>query len=164
MGGTGPLAIGIKAIFLVPPSQRRFPTQMVKFADLRASNRLRLLHNESISPFRGNRYVTLSIAASLLEIRSDIMQCPVCKDIQLAMAERQGVEIDYCPQCRGVWLCRGELDKIIERATQELASSVGQAPPPPGMQGSYTWGRSGDHCDDQRQPGHRKSFWKDLFD
>lgn len=76
MGGTGPLAIGIKAIFLVPPSQRRFPTQMVKFADLRASNRLRLLHNESISPFRGNRYVTLSIAASLLEIRSvDLPPC-----------------------------------------------------------------------------------------
>lgn len=42
------------------------------------------------------------------------MLCPVC-DVELAMAERKGIEIDYCPQCRGVWLDRGELDKIIER-------------------------------------------------
>lgn len=44
------------------------------------------------------------------------MDCPVCK-VQLALAERNGIEIDYCPQCRGVWLDRGELDKIIERAS-----------------------------------------------
>lgn len=44
------------------------------------------------------------------------MQCPVCIDEMLKMTERQGVEIDYCPRCRGVWLDRGELDKIIERA------------------------------------------------
>jgi Zn-finger nucleic acid-binding protein len=43
------------------------------------------------------------------------MKCPVCS-VDLTMAERQGVEIDYCPKCRGVWLDRGELDKIIERA------------------------------------------------
>ena len=43
------------------------------------------------------------------------MKCPVCKDIDLVMSERQGVEIDYCPSCRGVWLDRGELDKIIEK-------------------------------------------------
>jgi uncharacterized protein len=45
------------------------------------------------------------------------MKCPVCNDTQLVMAERQGIEIDYCPQCRGVWLDRGELDKLIERST-----------------------------------------------
>ncbi len=45
------------------------------------------------------------------------MQCPVFKTVHLTMAERSGIEIDYCPQCRGVWLDRGELDKIIERAT-----------------------------------------------
>ena len=44
------------------------------------------------------------------------MNCPACKDPALVLAERQGIEIDYCPQCRGVWLDRGELDKIIERA------------------------------------------------
>ncbi|QEZ89131.1 putative transcriptional regulator (zinc finger domain) [Aliarcobacter cibarius] len=43
------------------------------------------------------------------------MKCPVCKDVGLLMSERQGVEIDYCPSCRGVWLDRGELDKIIEK-------------------------------------------------
>ena len=43
------------------------------------------------------------------------MQCPVCR-VELKMAERQSVEIDYCSQCRGVWLDRGELDKIIERS------------------------------------------------
>ncbi len=48
------------------------------------------------------------------------MTCPVC-GVPLAMAERQGVEIDYCPSCRGVWLDRGELDKIIERAAAEMA-------------------------------------------
>jgi hypothetical protein len=46
------------------------------------------------------------------------MRCPVCNDISLKIAERQGVEIDYCPQCRGIWLDRGELDKIIERSLQ----------------------------------------------
>jgi Zn-finger nucleic acid-binding protein len=44
------------------------------------------------------------------------MQCPVCKNVNLVMSERQGIEIDYCPQCRGVWLDRGELDKMIERS------------------------------------------------
>lgn len=44
------------------------------------------------------------------------MKCPVCKEKSLVMADRQGIEIDYCPDCRGVWLDRGELDKIIERA------------------------------------------------
>ena len=44
------------------------------------------------------------------------MKCPVCKDVTLLMSEKNGVEIDYCPECRGVWLDRGELDKIIDRA------------------------------------------------
>lgn len=48
------------------------------------------------------------------------MPCPVCK-VPLVMSDRQGVEIDYCPQCRGVWLDRGELDKIIERSAAEHA-------------------------------------------
>lgn len=51
------------------------------------------------------------------------MKCPTCPDSTLVMTDRQGVEIDYCPSCRGVWLDRGELDKIIER--------VGAATPPP---------------------------------
>ncbi|WMS86810.1 zf-TFIIB domain-containing protein [Pleionea litopenaei] len=47
------------------------------------------------------------------------MKCPVCADERLVMTERKGVEIDYCPSCRGVWLDRGELDKIIERSASE---------------------------------------------
>jgi len=46
------------------------------------------------------------------------MKCPIC-EIELAMTERQGVEIDYCPKCRGIWLDRGELDKIIEKSSSE---------------------------------------------
>lgn len=49
------------------------------------------------------------------------MKCPVCKEPDLVMSARQNIEIDYCPQCRGVWLDRGELDKIIERSQQEEA-------------------------------------------
>lgn len=45
------------------------------------------------------------------------MNCPVCKDVALVLADRQGIEIDYCPRCRGVWLDRGELDKLIERSS-----------------------------------------------
>lgn len=51
------------------------------------------------------------------------MKCPICKDVNLVMADRQGIEIDYCPECRGVWLDRGELDKIIERATPQQGPS-----------------------------------------
>ena len=43
------------------------------------------------------------------------MKCPVCKDVTLLMTEKKGVEIDYCPECRGIWLDRGELEKIIEK-------------------------------------------------
>jgi len=47
------------------------------------------------------------------------MKCPTC-DVSLVMADRNGIEIDYCPDCRGVWLDRGELDKIIERSSQNI--------------------------------------------
>lgn len=47
------------------------------------------------------------------------MKCPNCS-VNLVMADRSGIEIDYCPDCRGVWLDRGELDKIIERSSQNV--------------------------------------------
>ncbi len=56
------------------------------------------------------------------------MQCPVCR-VPLAMSERQGIEIDYCPQCRGVWLDRGELDKIVERSGAAEAPAAAQPQP-----------------------------------
>ena len=48
------------------------------------------------------------------------MKCPTCTSTPLVLSERQGIEIDYCPDCRGVWLDRGELDKIIERASSAI--------------------------------------------
>ena len=60
------------------------------------------------------------------------MKCPV-DQAELVMSERQGVEIDYCPSCRGVWLDRGELDKILDRAAAQASSSTpvpGSAVPP----------------------------------
>ena len=58
------------------------------------------------------------------------MTCPVCHTGLQPMG-RQGIEIDYCPQCRGVWLDRGELDKIIEREAGYQSAPPPQAPPPP---------------------------------
>lgn len=59
------------------------------------------------------------------------MDCPICKTSQLVMSERQGIEIDYCPSCRGVWLDRGELDKIIDRAAAPAARQDAQPVQPP---------------------------------
>ncbi len=57
------------------------------------------------------------------------MKCPVCETVDLVPTDRQNIEIDYCPKCRGVWLDRGELDKIIERsAAAEFGAGRGAAP------------------------------------
>lgn len=87
------------------------------------------------------------------------MNCPVCQN-ELRPTDRQGVEIDYCPKCRGVWLDRGELDKIIERSNAFVAE-----------------GRHDDDDDDYRRHaserpeyggyGHKKrkkSFLSEMFD
>ena len=80
------------------------------------------------------------------------MNCPTC-NVDLKMADRQGVEIDYCPQCRGVWLDRGELDKIIERSALTGGSVRETSEPYRG--------------DEYRQPNYgkkKKSFLGDMFD
>jgi Zn-finger nucleic acid-binding protein len=61
------------------------------------------------------------------------MKCPTCSEERLVMTERSGIEIDYCPTCRGVWLDRGELDKIIERS-----SAVAGAAPSPNPAGRHS--------------------------
>ena len=61
------------------------------------------------------------------------MKCPV-DDETLVMADRNGVEIDYCPKCRGVWLDRGELEKLMDSAMQDGRASAPQAAPPPQAQ------------------------------
>ena len=91
------------------------------------------------------------------------MPCPVCK-VPLAMSDRQGVEIDYCPQCRGVWLDRGELDKIIERSASEPASRPAPSPQQyPQGEPAPAWGyqQRGGH---KGYPKRRKSFLEELFD
>jgi Zn-finger nucleic acid-binding protein len=91
------------------------------------------------------------------------MKCPACPETDLVMTDRQGVEIDYCPKCRGVWLDRGELDKIIER-------SMAVVPPPqtmPGYRdGPPQYSGHDDHYDKHGRSGqHRKKSWlSEMFD
>jgi hypothetical protein len=86
------------------------------------------------------------------------MKCPACPDTTLVMADRQGVEIDYCPQCRGIWLDRGELDKLVERAAPAAPTvSAGRTPRPDFVDSDYRGG-AGSHG--QR----RKSWLSDIFD
>src|SRR3546814_19612260 len=59
------------------------------------------------------------------------MKCPTCDNVNLAMTDRQGIEIDYCPQCRGIWLDRGELDRPIDRAEQAAPAMPPAMPPAP---------------------------------
>jgi len=89
------------------------------------------------------------------------MACPVCKS-GLSLSDRQGVEIDYCPTCRGVWLDRGELDKIIERNAADGAPPR-QAPEARGYQEPAR--HYGDDDGYRRPYGKRKkSFLSELFD
>ena len=60
------------------------------------------------------------------------MKCPICTDTPLVMPERKGVEIDYCPACRGIWLDRGELDKLLERSAAAVSVPVAPAQPTQG--------------------------------
>jgi Zn-finger nucleic acid-binding protein len=105
------------------------------------------------------------------------MNCPACSTTQLVMAERSGVEIDYCPKCRGVWLDRGELDKIIDRASSEGPTSAPAAPPPaprgyaapvpPPPQQQYPPGynpnQDSKYGYQYGQP-RKKSVWREMFD
>ena len=108
--------------------------------------------------------------------RAQGMLCPVCR-VDLVLADRQGVEIDYCPQCRGIWLDRGELDKIIERnAAYEAGAKSAPGYPPqadapaPGYAQPSPWGGydEGHHGDRHHGGGHRGyrpgGFLGRLFD
>ena len=78
------------------------------------------------------------------------MQCPI-DGTELKMADRSGVEVDYCPKCRGVWLDRGELDKIIERSAAVA----------PAYDEAYEEPR---YADEQRRPRKKKSALGGLLD
>ena len=93
------------------------------------------------------------------------MLCPSCR-VDLTIADRQGVEVDYCPQCRGVWLERGELDKIVERAAALTPGRhyAGE------LESARDWGRRYDDDDDDRYEhgryrGKRRRGWLgEIFD
>ncbi|MGY4305470.1 Zn-finger nucleic acid-binding protein [Bradyrhizobium sp. USDA 4369] len=105
------------------------------------------------------------------------MLCPVCR-VDLVISERQNIEIDYCPKCRGVWLDRGELDKIIERSTAETSQvsqqrssappSSSEAPSAPGPWGGYDQhgghGGHGSRDGHGSRGGHGRGFLGRLFD
>jgi len=83
------------------------------------------------------------------------MKCPICKVVNLVMADRQGIEIDYCPECRGVWLDRGELDKLSERSAAQ--------PSPPREREAY---HDRSQSPDKRDYGYKKkeSLLGEIFD
>ena len=83
------------------------------------------------------------------------MKCPICKVVNLVMADRQGIEIDYCPECRGVWLDRGGLDKLIERSAAK--------PSPPREREAY---HDRSQSPDKRDYGYKKkeSLLGEIFD
>lgn len=102
------------------------------------------------------------------------MKCPNCNET-LLMTERHRVEIDYCPSCRGVWLDKGELDKLMDYATSQAqpprtsdynAPAANRNYPTQGHQGYED--RDRDYRDNkdynQRYPKKKKSFLSDFFD
>lgn len=109
------------------------------------------------------------------------MECPVC-DVNLVISSREGIEIDHCPQCRGVWLDRGELDKIIERAAPAVLRGGGEDRPgvePPRSEPRYEDRRYDERryedrrYDDRYDPRYdprydkrkrRRSFLEEIFD
>lgn len=93
------------------------------------------------------------------------MKCPTCS-IDLLMTDRQGVEIDYCPQCRGVWLDRGELDKIIERSLTAQPAARPAADQPLRDEARRDGSRRYDYDDDDDdyRRRKRKSFLGEIFD
>lgn len=86
--------------------------------------------------------------------------CPSCR-VTLVMSDRQGVEIDYCPQCRGVWLDRGELDKIVERSLPAAPQARDGADRD---RSSQRYDDDRGHGDDRGHARRRKSWLSEIFD
>lgn len=88
------------------------------------------------------------------------MKCPNCSESALVMSDRQGIEIDYCPECRGVWLDRGELDKLIERSASTASvrsDGANNGRQPEVVDSDYRHDRN-------RNKVRRKSWLNDIFD
>jgi len=93
------------------------------------------------------------------------MKCPVC-DVTLSISAREGVEIDFCPQCRGVWLDRGELDKILDRVSRGPETVAPPPPPPPPSPENtdYRTPRDRDYPSGRRDEGRRDERDRDRDD
>lgn len=92
------------------------------------------------------------------------MKCPSCPDTTLVMSDRQGVEIDYCPSCRGIWLDRGELDKLLDRAAA-IAAPAAAVPTATAGRPYQPDFQDSDYCGGQRYRKERKKSWLDeIFD
>ncbi len=87
------------------------------------------------------------------------MKCPNCNEI-LLMTQRNNIEIDYCPNCRGVWLDKGELDKLLDQAAQSLNSGYPAQPNNPSPFGKH----DPYHTQGYKKPFKKKSFLNDFFD
>ncbi|MGD9999482.1 MAG: zf-TFIIB domain-containing protein [Ilumatobacteraceae bacterium] len=102
------------------------------------------------------------------------MKCPIDTQVDLVMTDRQGIEIDYCPTCRGVWLDRGELDKLIERAAATLPRPAAAAAPlpAPSPEQAYAPRPRDDYWDDDsdripypnKKHKKRRGFLGEMFD
>ena len=86
------------------------------------------------------------------------MKCPIC-NLELIMSTRENFEIDYCPKCRGVWLDRGELDKIIEKSVASISSKKFESPGK-----FFRHEHDEDHYHDRKHYKKRKNFLGELFD
>ena len=81
------------------------------------------------------------------------------------MTDRQGVEIDYCPSCRGIWLDRGELDKLLDRAAAAIAPAAAPAGVPVARHRQQPDFEDSDYRDGRRYPqGRKKSWLNEIFD
>ena len=81
------------------------------------------------------------------------MKCPVCKNVTLLMSERCGVEIDYCPECRGIWLDRGELEKIMEKEDTYINKEIKES--------SH---KESKHYEEKPKKHKRESFMSEIFE
>jgi|APLak6261698768_1056241.scaffolds.fasta_scaffold07333_1 Zn-finger nucleic acid-binding protein len=90
------------------------------------------------------------------------MNCPHCPDTTLVISERSGIEIDYCPKCRGVWLDRGELDKLIERSMPADLASAEHARHRGARDVRYEAERPHAKYESRHRP--RKSWLSEIFD
>ncbi len=93
------------------------------------------------------------------------MKCPIC-DETLHLADRNGIEIDFCPKCRGIWLDRGELDKIIERSNSPIYQQYNPYSNGNADKSSESPRHSDSRLDEHRDADHQKKrgFLGELFD